>query len=433
MVEGSTLGFRVLCRRHNVQLTYTPMIHSLNFVRDTTYRKTYFTTCPEDYPVVAQFAGNDPQVILSAAKHLEDMYCRQEPGAPRSTVVAVDVNLGCPQKIAKKGKYGAFVADKPDLVQEIVSTLSKNLSLPVFCKMRVRETVEQSVSFATMLEKAGCKLLAVHGRLRNNLKKDSPADWESIAEIKKVMHIPVLANGGMRTWADCQKCLEVTKADGVMIGMGLLLNPCMCQGPETVPDYAIAQEFVEICRGLNISAHTVRGLLIKMCLKNILKYTDIRNEITELEVFEQADLFLHDLEYRVKNNVAPEACAELIAAQDAAAPVPPAALSLDPPGDVWRTFPLMTRMPPGKKNPGQWVEVLCVGTRRTHPSLVPQLEKLFGAKQTALHLNAAYFSVTDPELFARLQSTSTLTLYSTAPLPAADATVASATTPPTNK
>src|SRR5690606_41778568 len=104
----SELPFRMLCRNHGAQLCYTPMLHSKIFYEDATYRKTYFSTCKEERPVFAQFCGNDPVILLNAAKLVADK------------VDAVDINLGCPQRIAKKGYYGAYLMENPKLIYSLV-------------------------------------------------------------------------------------------------------------------------------------------------------------------------------------------------------------------------------------------------------------------------------------------------------------------------
>jgi tRNA-dihydrouridine synthase len=79
----------------------------------------------------------------------------------------VDLNLGCPQRIAKKGFYGAFLMDNLDLVEKLVIRTATALKVPVSCKIRLFPDPEKTLAYARMLERAGCSLLAVHGRTRD--------------------------------------------------------------------------------------------------------------------------------------------------------------------------------------------------------------------------------------------------------------------------
>jgi len=125
MVDQSELAFRMLCRELGVGLCYTPMMHARLMTEVPSYRKLHFDAGgPEDRPLFGQLAGHDPQVVLSAARHVEDR------------VSAVDLNFGCPQAIARKGRYGAFLLEEPGLAVELVETLASGLSVPVTAKAR---------------------------------------------------------------------------------------------------------------------------------------------------------------------------------------------------------------------------------------------------------------------------------------------------------
>lgn len=81
------------------------------------------------------------------------------------------MNLGCPQRIAHSGHFGSYLLDPVDrpLVLSMVRTLSTNLRVPVFVKIRLLNTVEESIALCQQLVEAGAKLIAIHARYRVNL------------------------------------------------------------------------------------------------------------------------------------------------------------------------------------------------------------------------------------------------------------------------
>jgi len=58
----------------------------------------------------------------------------------QKSAVAIDINFGCPQNIAKRGHYGAFLLEDTEVVRDLVRLLSKELEVPLFCKIRLLET-----------------------------------------------------------------------------------------------------------------------------------------------------------------------------------------------------------------------------------------------------------------------------------------------------
>lgn len=83
---------------------------------------------------------------------------------------AVDLNLGCPQDIARRGRYGSFLLEETELITSIVRTLHEGLDIPVTCKIRCLPTLEATIALARALQDAGCQMLTVHGRTKEENK-----------------------------------------------------------------------------------------------------------------------------------------------------------------------------------------------------------------------------------------------------------------------
>ncbi|CAN0383254.1 unnamed protein product, partial [Scytosiphon promiscuus] len=88
---------------------------------------------------------------------------------------------GCPQGIARKGRYGAFLLEEWALLRDIVSTLSQNLSIPVTCKVRLLDSLEDTITMCKMLVAAGARIITVHGRTKEQKGRAvAGCDWDAI-------------------------------------------------------------------------------------------------------------------------------------------------------------------------------------------------------------------------------------------------------------
>jgi tRNA-dihydrouridine synthase 1 len=113
-------------------------------------------------------------------------------------------------------------------VLDLVRAMARGLRVPVFCKIRLCDTPEETLAFCLQLKEAGCALLAVHARFRGTptRRRDGPAHLEQLAPIKRAVgSLPLLANGNVSSAADVVASLQLTGADGVMSAEGMLDDP----------------------------------------------------------------------------------------------------------------------------------------------------------------------------------------------------------------
>jgi len=227
-------------------LAYTPMFHARLFVEAQKYRETHFQAMRGglpwldgnptiDRPLFVQFCANDPTHLLAAAKLVEP-YCD-----------AVDLNLGCPQGIAKKGHYGSFLQEDQELIHNLIKTLHEGLSIPVTAKIRILETKEKTLEYAKNVLSAGASILTVHGRRREQKGHITGlADWQMIKYLRENLpaETVIFANGNILQHGDVQKCLDATGVDGIMSAEGNLSNPGIFALPP-----AVGEEGVEFWRG----------------------------------------------------------------------------------------------------------------------------------------------------------------------------------------
>lgn len=170
--------------------------------------------------------------------------------------------------------------DNLPLVKSLVEKLSHNLHVPVACKIRVFQKVEDTINYARMLEEAGCSLLAVHGRTRDEKDgKKFRADWNAIKAVKNAVKIPVLSNGNIRHMDDVQNCLEETGVDGVLSAESLLENPALFAGFRTA-EWITGDEESKLDEKLDQTDLFVEYL--KLCEKYPVPWRIIRSHVHKM-------------------------------------------------------------------------------------------------------------------------------------------------------
>lgn len=306
MVAQSDLPFRLMCEQlYNVDLSYTQMIHAHNFAdkNGDTFRRNHLDVYDESLvrdvllgsadsnaliftqsqrnalegldesdieasrqriisalqqknnspgatlfevkPTVVQIAAHDPDVAAKAAELILERSNGQ--------CLAIDLNLGCPQAIARKGRYGSFLHDEtPQAAYDVLTRLRRTLPKEVGVTAKIRLPPTQAdaqegklghefrfVDPITIEERVrrlidcGVDLLTVHGRTRfENKVAVGPVHWEDIhtavataREYSGDVNFPVFSNGGIEYFSDIQKCFDKTSCSGVMSSESLLENP----------------------------------------------------------------------------------------------------------------------------------------------------------------------------------------------------------------
>jgi len=207
--------FRVLARRLGAGLAVSEMVSSRPELRGSRKSRLRLDHAGEPGPVSVQIAGADPAAMADAARDNVAL------GAQ-----IIDINMGCPAKKVCSVYAGSALLENEPLVARILAAVVAAVNVPVTLKIRTGPSPDRrnAVRIARLAESSGVRLLAIHGRTRA-CGFGGHAEYDTIAEVKSRVSIPVIANGDIETPQEAREVLARTGADGLMIGRAAFGRP----------------------------------------------------------------------------------------------------------------------------------------------------------------------------------------------------------------
>ena len=247
MAGISNPSFMKICEEMGVGYAVTELISAEAIVRNN--KKTFDMLKGIEtlkIPVAVQLFGSNEKTLAQAAQILTNLYSN----------IFIDINMGCPvPKVAIKNQAGSALLKNPDKIYEIVKTVVESVNVPITVKIRSGwdEAHINAVEVAKIIEKAGAKAIAIHGRTRSQ-GYSGKVNLNIIKKVKENITIPVIGNGDIKTVYDAENMLKETKCDAVMIGRGILGNPWLIKDTisylenKTIPKEISKQEKIEMLK-----------------------------------------------------------------------------------------------------------------------------------------------------------------------------------------
>ncbi len=209
--------FRLLAREGGAGLVCTEMVSANGLSHHDFKTRKIADLAKEESPVSVQIFGSAPGPMAEAARIVE------ESGAD-----IVDINLGCPAPKIRKSGAGFKLVEDEELLVACMKAVVAAVKKPVTVKMRIGKEAGQNIAphLARLAQDCGVCLVVVHGRPAVAMHSGS-VDLEAIAEVVKVVSIPVIANGGIKDELSAREAFERTGCAGLMIGRGAIGDPSL--------------------------------------------------------------------------------------------------------------------------------------------------------------------------------------------------------------
>lgn len=265
--------YREMVNSFGANMVYSEMISSVSMAKGVSGRTAKMSYMQSDTTacIGLQLAGSDLELLSIAAKFAQDQ------GAS-----LIDINMGCPVKKVVKGIAGSALMQDEILAGKIMETVVNAVDIPVTLKTRLGWD-EQSLNasqLAKIAERSGIQLITIHGRTRQQFFSGS-ANWHEVAKVKNSVNIPVIVNGDIHNIHDTIDALNISGADGVMIGRATYGKPWLIneishylQYQQQLPPVTLEQKLNSAIKHYNMLIdYYGNAVAIKLARKHLGWYT----------------------------------------------------------------------------------------------------------------------------------------------------------------
>lgn len=168
-------------------------------------------------PLVPQIIAADVQELRLLTDVVRDCGYRR-----------IDLNMGCPHPPQTGHGRGAGLFSRLDAVREIMAGIASIQDMKFSVKMRLgMDNPDEWRSFIDILNDTPLEHITLHARTARQMYRGTP-DMEAFDAFLQQCRHRVIFNGGLTTAADIQKLEQrFPSLQAVMIGQGLLANPCL--------------------------------------------------------------------------------------------------------------------------------------------------------------------------------------------------------------
>lgn len=210
----------------------------------------------------------------------------------------ININMGCPAKKIVSNGEGAALMLNMDLARDIIKACLDNTDKPITVKMRLgynpidrdinQGRPEAVLELAKICQELGVKKIIVHGRVAAQ-GFSGKADWYAIKQVVDSVNIPVIANGDVSDEDTAKECLEITGADGLMIGRATIGAPwsiSLSEKPSEDEIVKILKRHLELAKEHGVRVPTLRKQLVEY-FDHFKGGKEIKDMVVKIESYDE--------------------------------------------------------------------------------------------------------------------------------------------------